>query len=52
MSAIGFAAVADSSDIDGVLVFLIEEYPMLAAAEAEARKRGFEFFTSPVRLSR
>jgi len=43
MSAIGFAAVADSSDIDGVLVFLIEEYPMLAAAEGKPVRGGLSF---------
>jgi len=43
MSAIGFATVSDGGDTDGVLVVLIEEQPMLAAAEAEAGERRFEF---------
>src|ERR1700677_2825274 len=43
-SAVGFAAVANGGDVDRVLVPLIEEDPVVTAAEAEAGARRFEFF--------
>jgi len=51
-SAVGFAAIANGGDVDRVLVPLIEEDPVVAAAETEAGERRFEFFTSPVWLAR
>src|SRR5271156_3214735 len=41
-SAVGFAAVADGGDRDGVLVFEIEEHAVVATTETEAGKRRFE----------
>jgi hypothetical protein len=38
-SAVGFAAVANGGDRDGVLVSLIEEPVIVAAAETEAGER-------------
>ena len=35
-SAVGFAAMADADDLDGGLVPVLEEKPVVAAAEAEA----------------
>jgi hypothetical protein len=32
--------VADGSDFDGVIIFQIEEYPVIAAAETKASERG------------
>ena len=39
LSAVGFAAVADGCDIDGLLISLIEEHPVVAATETEAGER-------------
>jgi hypothetical protein len=36
--------VAHGSDFDGVIVFEIEEDPVIAAAETEARERRLQFF--------
>jgi hypothetical protein len=36
--------MADGSDFDGVVVFQIEEDPVIAAAETEAGERGLQFF--------
>ena len=44
--------MADGSDFDGVIVFQIEEDPVIAATETEAGSGGFSFLTSPVRLAR
>ena len=41
-SAIGFAAMADAGDFDGGFVPVLEEKPVVAAAEAEAGLRGLE----------
>ena len=41
-SAVGFAAIANGGNVDGVLVPLIEEHAVVAAAEAEAGERRFE----------
>jgi hypothetical protein len=43
-SAVGFAAIADGGDLDGVLSFGIEEHPVVATAEAKVRSRRLEFF--------
>ena len=44
LSVVGFAAVADGCDVDGLLVSLIEEHPVVAAAETEAGERRLELF--------
>ena len=41
-SAVGFAAVANGGNVDGVLVPLIEEHAVVATAETEAGERRFE----------
>lgn len=47
-SAIGFAAVSDAGNFDGVLVFEVEKDPVIAAAEAEAGAWRLEFLYVPV----
>lgn len=42
-SAVGFAAVADGGDVDGVLVPLIEEHAVITTAKTVAGERRFEF---------
>lgn len=42
--AIGILAMADGSDFNGFVIFQVEEDPVLAAAETEARKRRLKFF--------
>ncbi len=41
-SAVGLAAVADGSDLDCILVFKVEENPVIATAEPEAGERRLE----------
>jgi len=43
-SAVGLAAVLHAGNLDGGLVFEIEEHPVVAAAQAEAGSRRFELF--------
>ena len=52
LSVVGFAAVADGCDVDGLLVSLIEEHPVVAAAGRKPVSGDLSFFTSPVRLAR
>jgi hypothetical protein len=37
LSAVGFPAVADAGNLDGVLILVIEEHPVIATAEPEPR---------------
>ena len=43
-SAVGFAAVSDAGDLDGVVSGVIEEDPVIAAAEPEVGSRRLELF--------
>ena len=43
-SAISILAMADGSDFNGVIVFQIEEDPVIAAAETEAGEWRLQFF--------
>lgn len=43
-STISILPMANGSDFNGVVIFQIEEYPVIAAAETEADERRFQFF--------
>ena len=42
-SAVAFAAVADTGDLDGIVAFGFEEEAVIATTETEVRARGLEF---------
>ncbi len=46
-SAVGFPPVSDGGDLDGVFAFETEEYPVIAAAKAEAGEGRLEPFHVP-----
>ena len=43
-SAVGFFAMADPCNFNGVIAFQIEEHAVFAAAETESLERGFQLF--------
>ena len=52
-SAVGFAAVADTGDLDDVVVFGLKQDPIVSATEPEIGAWRLDFFsTSPVRVYR
>ena len=44
--------MAHGADPDGVLVLLIEEYAVVAAAKTKPLNGGLSFFKSPVRFAK
>ena len=51
LSAVGFAAVEDGCDVDGLLVSLIEEH-LSPQRRRKPVSGDLSFFTSPVRLAK
>src|ERR1039458_7867138 len=41
-SAVGLSAIPDAGDLDGALVLVVEEHPVIATPEPETGQRGLE----------